>query len=129
VAAVLKAELQLPGAGNAVRDKAVALLAHALTPHDAMPPEEAARRLEAALHARYAWRPTQDGEGAPAENGDAGGGHAAAAAAGGCNSGADPGVAYLRRLRVLWDWLLPGSPAECAALRQRFLHCAPPFAC
>ena len=101
-----------------MREKAIALLAHALTPPNALPPEEAARRLEAALHERYAQRQQK---GTPAENGAVGGRTAAA----GCN-GADPGAAYLRRLRVLWDWLLPGSPVECPHLRQRFLRCASP---
>ena len=40
-------------AGDPVRDKATLVLAHALTPPDALLPAEAATALEAALYAAY----------------------------------------------------------------------------
>ena len=40
-------------AGDPVRDKATLVLAHALTPTDALLPAEAATALEAALYAAY----------------------------------------------------------------------------
>ena len=87
----------MPPAGNAVRDQGLLILWSALMPHAELPPAEAARKLEAAVHALYA-----------RGNGD--------------NATADPGVEYFRRLRVLWGWLSPDSRDALPQLKRMLLQ-------
>ncbi len=84
-------------AGNASRDQGVLILWNALMPHAELPPAEAARKLEAAVHARYT-----------RGNGD--------------NAAADPGAEYIRRLRVLWGWLSPDSKDAVPQLKRMVLQ-------
>ncbi|CAL8465226.1 g4761 [Coccomyxa elongata] len=83
--------------GNARRDQGLLILWNALMPHAELPPAEAARKLEAAVHARYA-----------RGNGD--------------NATADPGAEYIRRLRVLWGWLSPDSNDAAPQLKRMLLQ-------
>ncbi|KAK9903450.1 hypothetical protein WJX75_005983 [Coccomyxa subellipsoidea] len=83
--------------GNALRDQGVLILWTALMPHAELPPAEAARKLEAAVHDYYA-----------RGNGD--------------NAVADPGADYMRRLRVLWSWLSPDSQHAEPQLKRMLLQ-------
>ncbi len=135
-------------AGDATRDKCVAILAAALTPRDALAPAEAAARLEAALFATYgdgaspaAAPPAADGAGAGGSGGSANGGaHPArggsgdgaggsggrAGAADGGGGGGACGPRYKRRARLLWG-LLAADSADCLPeLRARVLRGARP---
>ena len=87
-------------AGSNVRDKALGILLHALTPDEALSREEAAKKLEAALYATCA-------------NGKA---------AGRSGQPAEPGVTYMRRLRVLWSWLDASSPCRSLGLKRLFME-------
>jgi hypothetical protein len=75
----------------------VLILWTALMPHAELPPAEAARKLEAAVHDYYA-----------RGNGD--------------NAVADPGADYMRRLRVLWSWLSPDSQHAEPQLKRMLLQ-------
>jgi len=139
------AERMRARAGDATRDKCVAILAAALTPRDALAPAEAAARLEAALFAAYgdgaspaAAQPAADGAGGSGGSanggahpvraggdGGAGGSGGRAAAAGGGGGGAC-GPRYKRRARLLWG-LLAADSANCLPeLRAHVLRGAPP---
>ena len=83
--------------GSAVRDKALRILLHALAPDEALSPEEAANKLEAALYASCT-------------NGKASG------------QPAEPGVTYMRRLKVLWSWLDGSSPYRSHGLKRLFIE-------
>lgn len=87
----------VPAAGNAVRDQGLLVLWSALMPHAELPPAEAARKLEAAVHARYT-----------RGNGD--------------NATAERGSEYIRRLRVLWGWLSPDSRDAVPQLKRMLLQ-------
>ncbi len=87
-------------AGSAVRDKALGILLHALTPDEALSREEAAKRLEAALYASCTNGKTAGPSGQPAE----------------------PGVTYMRRLKVLWSWLDGSSPYRSPGLKLLFIE-------
>ena len=82
-------------AGSAVRDKALRILLQALSPDEALSREEAARQLEAALYTSCS-------------NGKATG------------QPAEPGVTYMRRLKVLWSWLDGSSPHRSPELKRLY---------
>jgi hypothetical protein len=86
-----------------VRDKARGILLHALAPDEALSREEAAAKLEAALYASCAGGKPAKQPGQPAE----------------------PGVPYMRRLKVLWSWLDGSSPHRSPGLKCLFLEGAP----
>ena len=87
-------------AGSAVRDKALEILLRALTPDEALSREEAAKKLEAALYASCTNGKATGQSGQPAE----------------------PGVTYMRRLRVLWSWLDGSSPHRSPGLKRLFIE-------
>ena len=86
--------------GSAVRDRALGILLDALAPDEALSQEEAAQKLEAALYASCS-------------NG---------LAAGPSGQPAEPGVTYMRRLRVLWSWLDSSSPHRSPGLKRLFIE-------
>lgn len=83
-----------------MRDRALGILLHALAPDEALSREEAAKKLEAALYATCT-------------NGKA---------AGRSGQPAEPGVTYMRRLRVLWSWLDGSSPCRSPGLKRLFIE-------
>ncbi len=90
-----------------MRDKALEILLRALTPDEALSREEAAKKLEAALYASCT-------------NGKA---------AGQSGQPAEPGVTYMRRLRVLWSWLDGSSPHRSPGLKRLFIEGTPLLVC
>ena len=137
----------LRAAGDPTRDKCIAILAHALTPADALSPAEAAVRLEAELFAAYGTpgkpadpcAPMGGGSEAPgaqplaadrlklgSANGDGGAnGATGGGGGGGREAGGRCGARYKRRARLLWGLLAPDSAACLPELRQRLLRGAP----
>ena len=85
-------------AGSAVRDKALQILLQALSPDEALSREEAARQLEAALYTSCSSGKAAGQHGQPAE----------------------PGVTYMRRLKVLWSWLDGSSPHRSPELKRLY---------
>ena len=83
-----------------MRDRALGILLDALAPDQALSREEAAQKLEAALYASCT----------------------SGRAAGPSGQPAQPGVTYMRRLRVLWSWLDGSSPHRSPGLKRLFIE-------
>ncbi|KAK9832514.1 hypothetical protein WJX81_003587 [Elliptochloris bilobata] len=125
---------RLASTGNPVRDKAVAILAHALTPADALSPAEAALALEASLFAAYGSggdsshgvnggeAPGAERHGGALANGGGTGGGVEASGDRAQGGGASCSAVYKRRVRLLWGLLAPDSGACLPELRARLLR-------